>query len=384
MFFRKRSFRLGASFAVIAAVLALFAAQTCLAQTEAAERPHAKGVLTGDNVNVRHGAGTEFPIYYKASMGAEVKVVARKGQWLEIEFPAKAFSWVAVEYLTKIDDDTGIITDSQVNVRSGPGLQFDTLYRVQTNHKFQIMDTSADGDWHRVAPMPGATAWLISDYVRLSGPLPGEAPTTTTPVPTTTRPTTSPTTTAPTTPEPPKPPPGTYERKLQEADDKLQAEIAKEDPSEWDLDTIAPVYTDVKTNAENPVLRVKARTRLAQLKAYGAVKTRAIEIGRIDEGLAAQLKELEKARQEETSAAARVARPYLITGMVGKFHIPGLAGATHKVMDGEAIAYLLRSKVTDLSLYEGKNCGIKGDVVAVPGLKVQIIDVTNATVLSGS
>jgi len=353
--------------------------------TPAAEtqRPFVKGTLTGDNVNVRHGAGTQYPIYYKAPMGAEVKVVGREGQWLEVEFPARGFSWISAEYLSKVDEETGIVTGSEVNVRSGPGFQFDELYRVQANHKFNIVATDITGDWYRVAPMPDATAWIAADYVRLAGPVPGTAPAAPEPEPAPSEPT-------PAAPEAPAedegtpPPPGYYESKMTEAEEALKAQVEKEDPAEWDLEQVREMLTVVEAEADDAMLRVKARGMLAQLKGYESVKERAIEIGRVDEELSQRLSELEKQRQQKSGMAERATAAYLATGRLEKFYIEGLAGATHKLVDEDgSISYLLRSEVMELSPHQGKTCGVKGEITSAPGVKVQIIDVTNVAVLSG-
>jgi len=353
--------------------------------TPAAEtqRPFVKGTLTGDNVNVRHGPGTQYPIYYKAPMGAEVKVVGRQGQWLEVEFPAQGFSWISADYLSKVDEETGIVTGSEVNVRSGPGFQFDVLYRVQANHKFKILATDITGDWYRVAPMPGATAWIAADYVRLAGAVPGTAPAAPEPEPAPSEP-------APAAPEAPAegegtpPPPGYYEAKMTEAEEALKAEIQKENPAEWDLEQVREMLTVVEAEADDAMLRVKARGMLAQLKGYESVKERAIEIGRVDEELSQRLSALEKQRQQKSGMAERATAAYLAAGRLEKFYIEGLAGATHKLVDEDgSISYLLRSDVMELSPYQGKTCGVSGEITSAPGVKVQIIDVTNVAVLSG-
>lgn len=367
-------------------VAPLAAAQESAAEGAGAERPFVKGTLTGDNVRVRHGAGTEYPIYYTAPMGTEVQVVGRSGQWIEIEFPAQGFSWVSTDYISKIDEETGIVTGSEVNVRGGPGRQFDEIYRVQPNHKFKILGVDNTGDWSRVSPMPGATAWVLADFVRLSGPMPGTAPARPAPTPRVQPPTPQPGPQVPvvpgTAPSPP-PAPGYYESRLIEAEEAFQNEIEKEGPADWDLEKLSEMYRDIDTNTADAMLKVKARARLSQLKGYEAIKARAIEIGKVDEDLDMRLKELEKQRQQETGIAERASAAYLATGKLDKFYLDGMAGATHKLVktDG-AIRYLLRSEVMDLSAYEGKVCGIKGAITAVPGIKVPIIDVTDAAVIS--
>ncbi len=369
------------------AVIAACLLSTAAGQTQPegtspeAERAFTAGILTGDNVHVRQGAGTEYPVYYTAPMNTEVKVVSRKGDWLEIEFPAKGFSWVSKDYLSKIDEDTGLVTGNEVNIRGGPGLQFDELYRVQANHKFKILGVDITGKWYRVAPMPGATAWIIKDYVRLSGPVPGEGPLTPAPEVTPT-PTPAPPTPTPAPPAP-EPEPGVYEKKMAEADEAMKAEFAKEDPAEWDIDKLHEMFKDIEDNSDDAILRLQARAKIAHLNAYAEVKRRAIERGKVDAALQEKLKELERIRQEEAAAVARAASPYLARGKLDKFYIQGYGDATHKLTDDNgAILYLLRTEVADLAACEGKICGVKGRIITVPGVKVQVIEVSEAAVIA--
>ncbi|MHC4712148.1 MAG: SH3 domain-containing protein [Planctomycetota bacterium] len=346
-------------------------------------RPFTAGLLTGDNVYVRQGPGREYPAYYTAPMNTEVKAVGRKGDWLEIEFPAKGFSWIIKDYLSKIDEETGLVTGNEVNIRGGPGVQFDELYRVQANHKFKILGVDITGKWYRVAPMPDATAWISKDYVRLSGPLPGErAPTPAPEVTPSPEPAPPPTTPTPAPPEP-KPEPGVYEKKMAEADEAMKAELAKEDPAEWDIDRLREMFKDIEDNSDDAVLRLQARTKTAHLNAYATVKQHAIKLSKIDEALQEELKELERVRQEEAAAVARTVSPYLARGTLDKFYIKRYGDATHKLTDDNgAILYLLRTEVADLTACEGKICGVKGRIITVPGVKVQIIEVTEAAVIS--
>lgn len=369
------------------------AVETAPAPAQPAERPFVEAVLTGNNVNVRQGPGTEFPIYYTAPMGTRIKVVGRKGQWLEIEFPAKSFSWVSRDYLQKTaQEDIGIVTGSNVSVRSGPGTQFDRNYVVQAGHKFKILGIDASGVWYRVSPMPGATAWIIADYVKLSGPLPGQGPALSQPAqpvtPATPATITPATPTAPASPQPAAVAPraaDVYAEKMKDAEKAFKAETSKENPVEWDLDKLEEAYKDVEANASQPLLVVRARARLAELKAYAAVKEHALELGKVDDDLKARLAKLEKARQQETAApAARATSPYIATGKIEKLYIPGIDDTTHKLMkDDESISYLLRSKVLDLAVYDGKVCGLKGTISSLPGIEIPIIDVTSAAVLAG-
>lgn len=189
-------------------------------------------------------------------------------------------------------------------------------------------------------------------------------------------------------PTPPTPTPAlpaeSYAAKMAEAEKAFKAQTEKENPVEWDLAKIEELYTDVEANAKDPVLRLRARKKLAQVKAYATIKQRATSLGNVDDELKARLAELEKERQREISIAeAAGSVPFVAVGELEKFYIPGLGNATHKLVDNGRIVYLLRSDVLDFKPYEGKFCGIRGSIVSVPAVTVQIIEATNAIALPG-
>ncbi len=374
----------------LSTLLCLSLAALCHAQAaeEPAQpaRPSVKGVLTGNDVNVRSGPGTEYPVYYTAQMGASVDVVGRDGLWLKIELPEKDYSWVAAEYIQPTSKNTAIVTGSNVNVRSGPGVQFDINYSVQAGHAFNILGNDISGKWFKIAPLPDTVAYVTAEFVRLSGPLPGEGPVAPQPTPATTAvapaPTAAPTAPVATPSVAPAPPADLYDRKLAEAVKAFDLEVANENPAEWDLVPLAEAFADIESNSTNPVQRVQARARLAQLHAYTSVKARAIARGEVDDELKERLLALETERRQAL-AVSTADLPYIATGELQKFYITGLGDATHKLTVDSSITYLLRSRVLDLSNYEGKACGIKGKVVSLPGLKVQVIEVTSAAILPG-
>lgn len=346
------------------------------------ERPFVKGVLIGNNVNVRQGPGSEYPVYYKAAMDEEIKVVARQNEWLEIEFPAKTSSWISKDYLQKIDENTGIVTAQNVHVRAGPGMEFDINYAVPVGHKFKIIELDIKGAWYRVEPMPEATAWITSEFVKLAGPLPGEEP----PAPPVPVPAPSPPTETPGAAPAAVPavPVETYAAKMKDADEAIKTEIAKEDPLEWNLEKIEALYKDVQDNADDALLKMQAANRLKYLNTYKSIKERAIKLGKVDDDLRARLADLEKQRLEEIAAAeVSVASPYIAAGKLEKFYIPGIGNATHKLLRDNNITYLLRSEVLDLAKSEGKECGVRGKIIALEGVKVKVIDVTTVAPLPG-
>jgi len=78
--------------------------------------------ITGDNVNIRSGPGSNYYPCGRLNKADRVKVVATKYKiWSQIVPPASTFSWISKQYVTIDTQDTtiGIVTGNSVRVRAG-------------------------------------------------------------------------------------------------------------------------------------------------------------------------------------------------------------------------------------------------------------------------
>ena len=64
-----------------------------------------------------------------------------------------------------------VINIPLVNARSGPGTDYPLVEYVEENQKFEIIGKNIAGDWWKICCVPDKPAWVIDDYVDLSGPL---------------------------------------------------------------------------------------------------------------------------------------------------------------------------------------------------------------------
>jgi hypothetical protein len=184
----------------------------------------------------------------------------------------------------------------------------------------------------------------------------------------------NPVTTVEPTPEPVKPDPAA--EKFAETETKLDSELKKENPVDWDLASLEEAYSNIANTSTNSVTRGIARQRLVLLKYYKKEQDRYKEVGKIDEELQARLKELERQRAEQITAIPEALEaPFIAVGTVDKFYLKGIGGATHKIVDGGSILFLLKSSVVDFAACEGKRCGVRGKITTVPNVNIRLIDV---------
>ena len=156
-------------------VLALFFAfDPCFAAEESAVPPKAAsgpldpaalpddsppfvGLITGNRVNVRTGPGLSFETVTQLSKGAHLHVVGRKGPWYSIPLPPSAPVYVAKGFIS-VQGNAGTIQGKRVHVRSGPGQAFFSF--GQLHEPDAVTVRGAAGDWIEIEPPDFCRGWV--------------------------------------------------------------------------------------------------------------------------------------------------------------------------------------------------------------------------------
>jgi hypothetical protein len=133
-------------------------------------------VITGDDVKIRSGPGTNFYDCGKFKKGDRVKVVARQFSWSRIVPPAGSFSWISMLHV-KIDPaNPGVGTVTGDNVRVYAGSDFvKPLYsttlqdKLSTGAKVKLSGEQLD-DYYKIAPPPGAYVWVSTNFTKPAPP----------------------------------------------------------------------------------------------------------------------------------------------------------------------------------------------------------------------
>jgi len=64
-----------------------------------------------------------------------------------------------------------VINIPLVNARSGPGTDYSLVEYVEEGQELEVVGKNIAGDWWKVCCVPDKPAWVIDDYVDLSGPI---------------------------------------------------------------------------------------------------------------------------------------------------------------------------------------------------------------------
>jgi hypothetical protein len=146
--------------------------------------------ITGDDVYVRSGPGTNFYHCGKLKTGDKVKVVDKQFSWSRIVPPAGSFSWISMQYVTITpgDPSVGTVTGDNVRVYAGSDyvkpLYSTTLQgKLSKGEKVKLLGEQMD-DYYKIAPPPFAYLWVSTNFTK-PVPEPVITPAPPTPVPVT-------------------------------------------------------------------------------------------------------------------------------------------------------------------------------------------------------
>lgn len=150
------------------------------------------GVVVNSTVNVYSGPGTNYSIIGQANQGTRYTVTGRNndGSWYQIDFNGGA-GWVFSDLVTSegpfvtvafniptppptntpvpVTVTPSVAVDSTINVRSGPGTNYDIIGQANQGTRYTVTSRSSDGSWYQI-DFNGIVGWVFSDLVTFEGP----------------------------------------------------------------------------------------------------------------------------------------------------------------------------------------------------------------------
>ena len=122
----------------------------------------AKGIVTGEGLNIRSGPGTGYDSVGSYASGTRVTILEQINGW-----GCTNKGWISMNYIykdgTKGDGaGTGTVTGDNVNIRSGPGTGYDAVGSLSEGDEVEILaQFEIDGTyWGCISK-----GWVCMDYV---------------------------------------------------------------------------------------------------------------------------------------------------------------------------------------------------------------------------
>ncbi|MDO4173371.1 MAG: SH3 domain-containing protein [Eubacteriales bacterium] len=154
----------------------------------------AAGATANTSVNVRSGAGNNYPVVTCVSKGQSVTVNGSSGNWTKVTANGKS-GYIYNKYLsngsssnpssgtsstpsTTSTSSTTVYSTLSLNVRSGPGTKYGVVTTMSKGQSATKVGVS--GNWYQVK-VNGKTGYVSSKYVTTSKPSSSSTTATTTP-----------------------------------------------------------------------------------------------------------------------------------------------------------------------------------------------------------
>jgi uncharacterized protein YgiM (DUF1202 family) len=131
--------------------------------------------ITGDDVIIRSGPGTNYYACGKLNKTDKVKIVASQYSWSQIAPPIGSFSWISMQYI-RIDSNnssTGIVTADAVRVYAGSDqrkpIHSTTMQgKLDKGEKVHLLGEELEG-YYKISPPPFAHLWVLTQYTLPAG-----------------------------------------------------------------------------------------------------------------------------------------------------------------------------------------------------------------------
>jgi len=321
--------------------------------------------ITGDDVYIRSGPGTNYYRCGKVNKTDRVKVVSHQFSWSRIVPPTDSFSWISMQYVSVNPSvpTMGIVTGDDVRVYAGSDLlkpiHSTTLQRkLDRGEEVKLLGEEKDG-YYKISPPADTYLWVSTQYTKPLAPI-GDVPLTVAP--------------AADTGEIVPPKISIAEEKLKEyyaLEEQIQAQRAKPIDRQ-DYTNIRKALLEIAGNKEAGKAARYCQFAIKQIERFElaaeiaeAVRLQDTQLQQVQEGI-------DKARAKRLAEVQDLGR----FAIIGKFEISSIYGPEaelkrYRIIDdsGKTVCYALpigAASNMDLGKLIGRKVGLVGTIEPNP------------------
>lgn len=126
------------------------------------------GIITDTNVNIRSGAGVNFEILRKMNTGDIILVLKNELDWYKIKLPRNSKAYVHKKFITMDGKVYGYINANRVNIRAGHGTTFNVIGQLNKRDLIEVVDQNPA--WAHIFTNSHAFAWVHKNFIKNHGP----------------------------------------------------------------------------------------------------------------------------------------------------------------------------------------------------------------------
>ena len=111
--------------------------------------------------NIRSGSGTEYEILWKVEKYHPLSILKKSGSWYYFVDFERDEGWIHKSVVSNIP--SVITKKDECNIRSGPGIRFDIVFKVEKGVPFKVINRK-DG-WIHILHADGDKGWMHKKLV---------------------------------------------------------------------------------------------------------------------------------------------------------------------------------------------------------------------------
>lgn len=123
----------------------------------------ATGIINIDNVNIRSGPDTIYGVVDMLNQGTGVEILGSEKNWYQIKV-GQLNGWVRNDLINLQKEYQLQVTANGVNLRSGPGTNYDIVGSANQGEILTLLDIT--GDWYQVQTSVGLQAYIKAEFTQ--------------------------------------------------------------------------------------------------------------------------------------------------------------------------------------------------------------------------
>ena len=151
-----------------------FSSLSISSSSQVAAASTSAATMTGDYVNLRSGAGTNYSIIGSLSSGELVTVLDDSNpDWVKVQTSNGAIGYCSKEFVKTLSSDDeaeeliGTLTGDYVNLRAGAGTGHAVIGMLYLNDEVTVLDDS-DANWAKIRTKDGQEGYCSKEYLHIT------------------------------------------------------------------------------------------------------------------------------------------------------------------------------------------------------------------------
>ncbi len=119
-----------------------------------------KLTVNADVANIRSGPGTNYEVLWQVEKYTPLQILDtdKTGTWYYIKDFEGSIGWISKNLMSKIDAVITKPREERVNIRSGPGTDYDVIFKAIKGVPFKVLERK--GNWIHLQHADGDKGWI--------------------------------------------------------------------------------------------------------------------------------------------------------------------------------------------------------------------------------